>query len=314
MEQLNSFFSQNDKILISGEDISLLPENSIANLLNFFEQRGFNVKAFCSVRRPYSFFCSSHQTNIRFGTESFKVPTKSDDVVKLRNVFGEKIHFFSFEEDCKHPLGPVGAFLERVGINCEQLNIVNDANKGIGNLTTRLYAHLNKEFPIFKDGQLNPKGRSQKIWNFDEDKFLLTEEELTIVIKDLDKENSKLSFILGDVFSDKNYRTSKPFRIKKDLALEIYEKAAKPEYVSKSVLKFIHSHCDFPLYELAESLSTNASLLRDIALLTEESDLPRSYELMKQAHNIRPSGPFISKKLVEYRKKLNHINSQSYNQ
>lgn len=48
-----------------------------------------------------------------------------------------------------------------------------------------------------------------------------------------------------------------------------------------------------------------ASLLRNAALKLEKEDLKLAFDLMKFAHLIRPSGPFIKRKLDEYRQSLN---------
>lgn len=47
--------------------------------------------------------------------------------------------------------------------------------------------------------------------------------------------------------------------------------------------------------------------LRDLAVKYESNDLNTAFELMKIAYTYRPSGPFISKKYNEYKKKLDLI-------
>ncbi len=44
--------------------------------------------------------------------------------------------------------------------------------------------------------------------------------------------------------------------------------------------------------------------IRDLSLTFEESNLQVAYELMKIAHNERPKGPFIKRKFLEYKQKL----------
>lgn len=45
--------------------------------------------------------------------------------------------------------------------------------------------------------------------------------------------------------------------------------------------------------------------LRDFAILLEKSDVSSSYKLMEAAHEIKPTGPVIKKKLKEYKELLN---------
>lgn len=47
-----------------------------------------------------------------------------------------------------------------------------------------------------------------------------------------------------------------------------------------------------------------ADILRNAALKFEKEDLMLAFDLMNLAHEIRPAGPFIQKKLEEYRRKL----------
>lgn len=56
-------------------------------------------------------------------------------------------------------------------------------------------------------------------------------------------------------------------------------------------------------YSMSEE---HIDLLRDAAILLETKDIRKSYELMKIAHELRPSGPFIKKKLDTYSQLINH--------
>ena len=46
------------------------------------------------------------------------------------------------------------------------------------------------------------------------------------------------------------------------------------------------------------------NIFRDVAVAIENEHLEWAYELMKLAHQIRPEGPFIARKVEEYRRKL----------
>jgi len=51
-------------------------------------------------------------------------------------------------------------------------------------------------------------------------------------------------------------------------------------------------------------LRDNIGLIRDAALNVESIDIQQAHDLMSLAHRLRPNGPFINKKLLEYKRKL----------
>ena len=62
------------------------------------------------------------------------------------------------------------------------------------------------------------------------------------------------------------------------------------------------------LSDATNSLPDNyADVLRDAALKLECEDLNIAHDLMELAHIIRPNGPFINKKLNEYKNRLYKI-------
>lgn len=50
--------------------------------------------------------------------------------------------------------------------------------------------------------------------------------------------------------------------------------------------------------------SFDVDFLRDEAIRIESCDLPKAFKLMSLAHQVRPTGPFIEKKLKEYKQRL----------
>ncbi|EGU0166574.1 hypothetical protein JFQ74_002401 [Vibrio parahaemolyticus] len=61
------------------------------------------------------------------------------------------------------------------------------------------------------------------------------------------------------------------------------------------------------LLKCALSSSSFVDRLRSLALFYEEKDILVSLKLMSIAHEARPSGPFIAKKLSEYKEKCNKV-------
>lgn len=57
--------------------------------------------------------------------------------------------------------------------------------------------------------------------------------------------------------------------------------------------------------------SKDVNFIRDLALNYEKEDLAVSYQLMAMAEKFRPRGPFIKRKLKEYKKRLSQVDVQS---
>lgn len=245
-EQLDKAIDNHSKILLSGEDISILPPSGLDNFKRYLLRKGCELRVLCGVRKPYSFTCSEIQQKIRAGTlgdfQHAKVPQKSKRIETLQRTF-ENIEFFSFEADCLHPAGPVGALLERCAVD-HSLIQQTDLNEGLGNITTRLYAEINKTHPVIFRGKLNPLGRDREVVNFDEGKFLLTPQELASMMDAIELENSEYLRLLGKEFTDSKYPTSKPFFIDLELASKILTGASRPPHVREAVEGFLSRHSD----------------------------------------------------------------------
>jgi hypothetical protein len=245
-KQLEIALKNSDRIIFSGEDISLLPVSGLRALRQHLEERGFHIRLLCSVRRPYSFTCSHLQQQVKGGgISSFikeTIPSKTRHINNLLEVFDD-IEFTSFEQDCIHPGGPVPAILGRMGIDTKGIGIHN-VNEGIGNLSTRLYARINAQYPIVKDGLMNKHGRDRAVIDFDDKKFFLTRAELEVMRDQLDHENSRLATLLGPEFKDLDYPISEQLSITKEQAIEIMKHAPRPVHVTDAVSAFLAEHTD----------------------------------------------------------------------
>jgi hypothetical protein len=314
-EQFDRILGSQQNTLISGEGISMLSGNALGKLKAYIEAQGFTIRVLCSVRRPYAFTCSSFQQLVKGGIlSSFveeKVPTKSKRVQVLRRVF-DHVEFFSFESDCAFQGGPVAAMLDRINVELDEIEYVN-ANEGIGNITTRLYASINAKYPILEKGELNPRGRHRGKIDFDKEKFLLTRTEIESLSEELDKENRSMREALGTDFTDREYRESSDFRINKELAVKIMKQACRPAYVADAVIKFLVENNDGtwvtsdlfePLLEKTEISEGTVDYLRDQAILNEGENLQLAHDLMLLAFDRRPEGLTIKTKLAKYRQQL----------
>lgn len=305
IEQFDQVLKYDGNVIISGEDISVLPENTLIKIKDKILKAGFLLEVYCSIRRPYSLLCSELGEMIKNGTQrldSITFPNRLGMVVKLKKVFQSDIVFFSFEKDCETG-SPVRSFLERLGLPCNDI-VLSTSNEGFGNLSLRALAHINIKNPIIKNGVKNPNGRSFFSAAIDDNKFLLTDSELSLVKDQLVNANEGYMELLGEDFIDKKIETYNNCPLSIDDAVNIYANYAEP-HTSLHLLKFLKEHCKGSILALSDLFCGDVVLLRDLALIFEHSDMNISLQLMEQAHKLRPNGPLINKKIIEYRAKIN---------
>ena len=245
-KQLDTAIDNHNRILLSGEDISVLSPAALETFKRYLIDRGCELRVLCGVRKPYASTCSGIQQNIRGGIlrdlQQANVPQKSRRIETLKQTF-ETIDFFSFEADCRHAAGPVGALLERCGVDYRNIKQAKQ-NEGLGNISTRLYVDINKTYPVILGGKLNPQGRKRQVTNFDENKFLLTPQELATMKDAIDEENVEYCRLLGEEFTDSTYPTSEAFLVDFEMASKIVKTANKPPHVTGTVEAFLCRHSD----------------------------------------------------------------------
>ncbi len=296
LNQIKNILNLDSNIIISGEDISILSKKGLCKIRDLILQNGFNLKVFCSVRRPYSFTCSEIQERIKSGTgilSSIFVPSKTENIKKLKQVFADEIYFFNFENDCINSLGPVKSFIKRIGIDSANMDMIS-SNEGLGNISTRVLSHLNIHYPYIIDGKINPQGRSIFTSSIDKNKFLLSEQEIESISKDLDIENKKMKNLLGIEFCDKDYPVYNNNLIDLDTALNIISHYSQP-HTYLEVIKFIIYHKNFNIDEFISRLDDDANVFRDLAIFFKNKNIYISFSFISAAKRIRPNGPLISK-------------------
>ncbi|MEL0630692.1 hypothetical protein [Psychromonas aquatilis] len=235
-----------EKVIFSGEHIPLLTKSELLTLKKRLLSKGHQLEVLCYVRKPYSYLCSEMQQQIKASDntlESISVPIKSNQVFKLNEVFGD-VKYLSFEKECKHVGGPVGSFISYLDIDEKKFKIIYK-NEGVGNITSRFIAHLNKRHPVIINNKLNPKGRPRNISNFDSNKFKLTPRELSTIVETLDVENAKMGQLLGDTFMDlKPYETIDKFKLSKEEAKKMLKLAFNSPLLTTDIIDFILKYKD----------------------------------------------------------------------
>ncbi|WP_417223679.1 hypothetical protein [Amphritea sp.] len=289
----------NKNVIISGEDISILSKSALENIKCKIQEKGFSLEVYCFVRRPYSFTCSALQERIKNGTavlDDIRVASKAVDVLKLKSVFGKGVHFFSFENVCIAQ-EPVVFFIEMLGIESSQFSIVN-SNEGLGNLSTRILAHLNVTYPIIKDGNFYVKGRRFFDKSIDNEKFFLTGDEVDKIRPALIKENKRLFDILGKDFTDDEFLSSKNLNIDFNSAVKIYS-TYKESHTSLALLQFIKENSKFNISCMCDYFSRDPDFRRDFSMIYEKDDSCFSLGCIKDSKKTRNQGSYINRKISE---------------
>jgi hypothetical protein len=286
VQQIENVMLIKEDVIISGEDISVLPAAALQLIRDKILSHGFKLEVYCSVRQPYSFLCSELQERIKSASstlDTISVPKITSNVKKLKAVFGDSIIFSSFESDCQSG-NPVNSFLKRVGINSNGLTLVSN-NEGLGNISTRLYAHLNMTHPVFINGKVNEKGRKRFLNNFDTEKFLLTQDEYQKIKNELSEESRELGETLDQSYVDRAIKFSGRFTITKFLAEKIHHDIKQGGLLSLPILEFVNKHRNFEMAELISSEDTD--LLESVGVICKDTDSVNSNKLIEKAQSLK---------------------------
>ena len=206
-QNLIQALNQSQDLLLSGEDVASLDAAELSNCLNDLRSCGRELVAFACVRSPYSFHCSQVQQQVKDGVAMNTVGLcpQRHRISKLKQVFGESLHWIPFAEACRHPQGPVGTFLEFCGIDPTTITIHN-SNEGRSAELVRIQNLLNHHQPRIRDNGLNPQ--HIRLRPFQGSRFLLQTSELAAVTDHLNTENAALEELLGPGFSDQGRPTN----------------------------------------------------------------------------------------------------------
>lgn len=312
-KQLADSLNSDRDVIFSGEDISILPREGLERLKSYLLSFGVELRVICFVRSPYSYTCSLIQQDIKGGRESLedlKVKPISTFIDNIKAVFPDA-EFHQYDKALKHEAGPVGYFIDLIGI-AEVCSYVG-SNKGLGNASTRLINFINKRYPSFVDGKINPKRQGHhhfhEDFNFDNAKFLLSETELSVVRKDLDSENKNIERLLGKEFCDHSYPISKEIYLDGKMVDEVIRNVdSLPLNLKICAYDFVkeNSYGNFDILEgfFKEDDSLDAMLCRDTAILWESKDLSKALIFMEMAKKKKPAGKKINEKLNQYYKSL----------
>lgn len=143
-------------LLISGESMSTMAEDQVPGLRHFLVKSfpDFDIKILFCTREYDSFRSSLIQQRIK-GGEKASIRLRTDiyrwGLEKFIKNFGKKnILVYSFEEACAHRDGPVGFFLETLGLETSGIPLLR-VNEAASDKAVDLLAYINDQIPS-RDG------------------------------------------------------------------------------------------------------------------------------------------------------------------
>ena len=150
-------------IIFSGESISAFEPHELQRCKSFLNNLAPEATIYIviSTRNPIDYINSLVQqrkrTSSRGRNKSFYFLYESI-FEKLLNVFGKKhIIAYSFENACRHLLGPVGHFLNAIGIEDElmsNISVVN-SNSSISDKAIDIIDFINHEIPMLEGNKIS---------------------------------------------------------------------------------------------------------------------------------------------------------------
>jgi len=175
IRQIEDF--QGDKMILSGEDISILWLKPLENLKNYLieitnPEVHIEVILFC--RHPLT-WSRTHIQEVIKGGKSLEETRRNNATVILQNyqkkiktfarVFSfESIHVFRFEDAIQNQYGPAASFLSYIGADASFIKTLNLKNEVYNILlsyeATTLLNAIYIKTPGFTDNQVNPELRN----------------------------------------------------------------------------------------------------------------------------------------------------------
>ena len=224
---LKDILKKYDKVILSGEDMSIMSKEPLSRMRAFFEQYVDEIVPIVVVRRPYRFLCSVLSEWIKFGLTDWNYPSKIFHTLSLLSVFPET-HFLSYEEMRSGSKGLVKSLLGFIGVRTEAIEEVR-SNISMSNLLLRLQHLLNLSNPRLLNGVPNPdflqitdcgeKALRAEVAEIRQQgsRFALTESEFLRVKPVLDNGNDFYRNQFGPEFCDTSVSWSTPIDWENDL-------------------------------------------------------------------------------------------------
>lgn len=245
-----SALRQDHDLLFSGEALSCWPRENYLHFLDDLDTFGFKVKVLALVRPPYSFACSAIQETIKNGRfhpliglqqphqrkrASMKaLPSRSEEIKILQEVFGTDINFQPFSKALAHSDGPAAFCLEAFGLPVSWASLHHDStfrsNESLNNPQVRAMNLINKEMHATNSRNRCRKSTFQTLRDglncLDGGRFLLTQSEFQFVQDQYNQIKQEMTDSLGTSFTDETLKFSDPIKKSNDIAESLARCAA----------------------------------------------------------------------------------------
>jgi len=169
---------KSDVVVFSGEDLNLLTHDECTKLKHLINELcpDYSVKIICSTREYAEYTASAVQQKVKSSKLRELVlddiqPLYKDlyrsRLEKYIDIFSkENIIVYKFEDSLKHENGPVGFFLETIGLSKDEIAKIKiwRCNDGIGRNAFDILLHINYRIPFVVDGEIS-SGRKKNDTN-----------------------------------------------------------------------------------------------------------------------------------------------------
>jgi len=204
-ERLAEAVRSGDRVLMSGEGISLLAAPELAEVRRFFDDLGVALDPICFVRSPSEMAASGMQENIKHGHKFMLKPVRKFDAIERLKAELGHLETYPFARAKRHPLGPVGFFIETLGLGDPEAFEIFRKNDSMSDRATRLIGFVNRVQPISADRKPNPHrfyDDARPLWDLPGRKFVFTEGEQQVLYERIMEENEKYRQVLGPEYCD----------------------------------------------------------------------------------------------------------------
>ena len=249
-DQIKNASKTGRTLIISGEEMSSMSIEDLINLRDWLARFDARMRTICFIRSPYAMTCSDGQEWIKTGrqyrvTHRQSMPAFS----RLKSVF-PALEISSFQTISAHADGPVGYFLELIGMPGTAIVTPARSNESLSDNIARLIAHINEVEPVSLRGTDSPYRAvhdTRPLWRVGTEKYRLLTHEFAAVEASIRAENNAMRHALGEDYIDIDFPTrEQPVAWTNDLMPPLL-KALEKLQPELAVLAYSYFHA----YELA---------------------------------------------------------------
>lgn len=206
-----------DRALMSAEGVSHFSPSELQDMREWFAAQGWDIRAICHVRKLGPWISSMVAQRVK-GPMRLTIAQAVDEFAQSASVVRQRIEnlraalpgieFHSHEQSLRHALGPVGYFLETVGVPQPQRLALQRANEGRSDNAIRVLSLINEKYGRFASAAeryppfLRDTSVMKGLRRLPGPRFVLRKQEVAPVLALLQADNEWLRQALGPMFHD----------------------------------------------------------------------------------------------------------------